>query len=111
MRKENDLRECIKDSELMVCHLDNMSLSIEVDGITLKRIIWDKVNTIKMELKGLDLLWIFEGDFGELVLPVGIKNEEQLLSFVQVQFKKFDNEKLIEAMTSLNSGEFNLWKR
>ena len=97
--------------DLWVCRVNEISLSLKVDGVTINEIKWEDVNRIEIKSKDLNLSWVFNREGSELVFPVGIENKETVLSVVQSKFKNFDNEKFITSMTSVDDNTFVLWEK
>lgn len=76
---------------------------------------WDELQAIFIQTNDqgpftTDVYWILQGKTGLLRIPQGAKGEQELLSQVQ-QLPNFNNEAVIQAMSSSTNSFFVCWRK
>lgn len=76
---------------------------------------WDDLELVAIETTdegpfATDVFWYLAGETSGCVIPLGATGEDVLLTRLQA-LPDFDNEKLIQAMTSASNQRFILWVR
>ena len=95
---------------------------ITEDGLACERssglvesVPWDELRAVIIETNdtgpfGTDVFWIFVGDNGGAVVPMGAYGDHLLLQRLQ-QLEGFDNEAVIAAMQCHEDRRFLCWER
>jgi len=76
---------------------------------------WRDLRAVLIETNDLgplvdDVFWILVGRKGGCVVPLGIKGEMELVTYLQA-LDGFDNEMMIKAMQSHDTQRFLCWER
>ena len=102
------------ETEVNVSFDDEWIVIQRPDG-TVEKVRWIDLKAIIIETTddgpfGPDLFWVLvgENDTG-CVFPGGATGESEILEEMQKRLKGFDNEKFIEAMSSIQNNKFLLW--
>lgn len=112
-KKQPDTGKLNPESKWIVEFTDSGLRTIDYEGIE-KSIEKTKIEKIIVETNdsgpwGTDVWWRILTKEGLLSVPGGATGESEMLKKFQA-FQEFDNEQLINAMSSTDNAEFVVWK-
>ena len=110
-KKEND-NKLLPESKWVVEIIGSSIKAFDYDGNE-KSLELNEVNQIIIETNdsgplGTDVWWKISGKDNSLLVPGGATGETEMLEKFQT-FKNFDNEILINAMSSIDNAKFIVW--
>jgi len=99
-------RVTFDDGEIHV--VESNGASHKIRWANLGSVIVKTTNTGPEEI---DLLWVIAPRDGRqgVVVPMGAAGETDLLHAMQARLEGFDNMAVVEAMSSVEAGEFQVW--
>lgn len=97
-------------------------VTISAEGVSCARssglveaVAWDELKEVSIVTNdegpfAADVMWLLVGEKGGCVVPQGAEGEDKLLERLQ-GLEGFNNEAVIEAMSSVNNRKFVCWEK